>query len=711
MAIIQKIRNRAGILVAIIIGMALVAFILGDFLTSGGIYFRQKRAQIVEINGKGYSYEIYQQYLNKVTEITKAQRGSSLDEQTMDQVRQQTWNQFVQDRVMKREYKRLGITVSEEEMADLILGDNPHYLARQYFGGQSGRINPAEVSRYINRLNELNADESPEKQRWLYVEDLIYSDQEMTKYLTLINKGLYATSLEIKRYSESYNKSVDFSYVVKRFNEIPDSTISVSESELKDYYKKHQEEYKQEESRDIHYMVWEVVPSKSDYEDAEQWINNEYQGLADESAETAMQYVKSISDIPPTPKNYSKGELEKLDSFAFNSKPGAVYGPYFEDNAYKIAKLTKILYLPDSVKASHILFPLRTNQDYQKAKPLADSLTEVLKAGKADFAELAGKYSGDKGTSQKGGDLGWFTEGRMVQPFSDSCFYGKEGDIVQAVTQYGLHIIKIEKQSKPTKKVRIAVLVREVRPSEKTDQKYYDEAGRFGATNDTKAKFEEATKDNPSNLRIENNITPNTSRIGNMEGSRALVQWAYQAKKGEVTNKVQQFGNNYVIACLYDIHEKGYKPFEEVKSMIELDVKKEKKAQQLIKQFEEQKASTSDINSLAEELNTEPRKATNIKFNSNIVPGLGTEPKLIGASTSLEEGVLSEPINGTNGVYVIQVDNIQVSENTMNPSFERRNIERGFTSRLYSRANEYQTKLAETLDEMAKVKDNRIRFY
>lgn len=711
MAVIQKIRNRAGLLVAIIIGMALIAFILGDFLTSGGLYFSQRRAEVAEINGKGYSVEVYDRYLSEFVDLKQTEQGGSLDEFAMTQVRNQAWIEFIQDKVMGREYNRLGLSISSDEFNELITGENPHYIVRQFFGNQqTGQVDREAVLGFLSRLEQLNPDD-PQKRIWLYYEDYIYNQRKLAKYQNLVTKGLYATSLETEKLISGYNKTVDFNYIVERFTSIPDSLISVSEEDLKSYYKENIENYKQDESRDLRYVVWEVKPSGEDFKAAEKWINDEYQLLVDEAPETSMQYVKSISDIAPENKNFAKGELsEKLDSFAFSSSPGAVYGPYFEDNAYKLAKHSEILHLPDSVSASHILFRIQTQQEYQQYKPLADSLLGLLKDGKANIAELAAKHSMDNSNSSKGGKLDWFKEGMMVQPFSDSCFYGKKGDIFQVGTQYGIHIVKIDDQSKPTKKVRLAVLTREVRASEKTDQMYYSEASAFGAHNNTIEKFNEGVKEIPSKLRYEYGLTPDKDKLANMKGSRELIRWAFiEAKPGQVTNKVWEFENKYVVAILDKVKEKGYIAFEDVKSQIEIEVKKQKKAEKLIAQLKEDGAS--DINTLASTTGIKVQEASNVNFNISSVPGLTNEEKVIGIASTLEEGAISEPIEGANGVYVLEVTNINVREdNSAMGSFQKSTIERKYVSRLTQRVG-YEFQITATLNELAEVEDNRIRFY
>jgi peptidyl-prolyl cis-trans isomerase D len=714
MAIIQKIRNRAGLLVAIIIGMALIAFILGDFLTSGGIYFSQQRQEIAEVYGKGYSYQLYSKFLNERLEIAKSNsRNGTLDEQNRNAVELQAWKDFISEKVMAREYKRLGIEVHDDELIDMITGDQPHYIVQQIFSDQTGRLNRDRLNGFLSTLSQIESDD-PQKKMWKYYEDIIYTSRKMVKYQNFIRQGLYATSVEANKQSQTFNKTVDFNYVVKRFSEISDSSVVVSESDLKKYYNENIEKYTQQESRDLRYMVWEVLPSDEDYEDVKSWINNEYKGLVNEPVETTMQYVKSISDISPNFSRVTKEELNApIDSFAFNAEIGDVYGPYFENEAYKLAKLTDIIYIPDSVKVSHIFFNI-TEENYanlQQIRAKADSIVKVLNNGEARFTDMVNKFSEDFITKANNGDLGWIKEGYNGEVFSDTCFLGEKGDIKLTFSDKGIHIVKINNTKGSSKQVKVAVMAREVRPSEKTDQRFYSMAREFGVKNNTSTKFDEAVKTNPSNLRYESNISANKQRIGNIEDSRELIRWAFAAKEGDVTDKVYQFGNKYIVAILDKARKEGYASLSEVESTVKNEIIKQKKAEKIVEEINQYLPSTQGLSDLATNLKTDVRSSSNIRFNNSMIAGIGEEPKLIGAATSLDEGAISETIIGANGVYVIEVTGIQENENAQITSYDKINIERGYSRRLNMPGIGGNTQLMDALNKLAKVEDNRVKFY
>lgn len=705
MAIIQKIRNRAGILVAVVIGAALVAFILGDFLSQGNVSFSSRKNNVAEINGQGVSIQYFENYLRRVEEANKLLRGgvSTLDEQTQLAVRQQAWNDIIIDRVIGRETNKLGIGVHEVELHDAILGDNPHMFVQQIFADpNNGIFNREMASSFWQYTNEIDDYNDPQYQFRIYLEEVINRDRLNRKYNNLLSKGLYVTSLEANRKKADLNKSVDFSYVLKRYTEISDSAVTVSDAELKAYYKKHQEDFKQEKTRDLRYVVWDIIPTEKDEQAAEKWINDAAKDFANTDLENTWSFIKANSDITADDRNYANGDLnETLNDFAFSAEEGDIYGPYRDDDVFKVAKLAKIERLPDSVRASHIL--LRVDQSTAvQMQQLADSLKTMIDNG-ANFATLALQHSTD-GSRMDGGDLGWFKEGAMVRPFNDTCFYSNVGDVKLVYSQFGIHIVKVTAQSRKVKKVKVGILAREIRTDDASDV-YFLQANEFGGKNRTSEQFDATVNSNPSlDVRRAYGLAESEQNVTGLENSRALIRWAYKANEGDVSTEVYQFGDKYIVAILDKIRDDEYKPFEEVKGMLTIDVKKEKKVEMLTAELSEKSNGVSDINALASSMGTTAQTASNIRFASTNIPQLGREPELSAAAVNLEQGVLSAPIAGTNGVYVIQVENVLEEEITNDIALERANMERGLTNRVNFTSNE-------VLNKLAKVEDNRIIFY
>lgn len=698
MATLEKIRNK-GVFLAVVIGLALLAFILSDFIGKGKGLFSSNEYEVAEIAGKSIPYQHYQGKVEYLTEINKMFSGKmSLDEQALESIKEQAWQQIVKNNILTDEYKELGIIVSTAEIADMVWGSNIHPFIRQTFANpKTGEVDPADVKRFIQSL-----DEDPSGQRrqyWTYLESELITERAFTKYNTLIKKGMFATDLEAKENFIASNKLVDFSFVVKRYNTVVDSTITVSEKEINTYYNNNSDNYKQSASRDIEYVIFPINPSQEDNEMAEKWINNIKQDFID--SKESMEFANINSDVPNPNINYSKEALPlTLKDLMFDAEQGFVYGPYFENSSYKLAKLVDVKNLSDSVKVRHILIaPQSADKTIAQAK--ADSILNAIKGG-ANFAEMAKKFSKDPASAPDGGDLGWFKDGVMPLELSEASFIGKKGDITLVEANYGFHVIEILDQSPKSRKVNIAVIERKVIASTKTRQTVYAEASKFAGTNTTIEAFNTVAAEKNYTKRVANNINESEKRISGLENPRDMIRWAYKAELNNVS-EVYEFGDNYVVAALDNIKEEGPAPLSTVKDQIEFKVRQDKKAEKLIEDAKAY-ANAKSIEEIASKENTQVIEATDIAFNAYALPSAGIEPAIIATALNTAKGTISAPVKGNNGVYIIQVNNIKEVTVPTELSGEARNI----LQMLESREN-YEAFAA--LKKAAKIVDKRGKFY
>lgn len=702
MSTLESIRNRAPLLVSIIIGMALLAFILGDFLSTGRSLFSRNQFEIAEIAGKSISYEEFQNRVNNLAEVNKVSTGQmTLDEASLDQVRNMAWQQMVEEYVLSKEYKELGIDVSGEELFDMIQGDNPHPIIRQNFSDpETGLLNRAFLLEFLKELQRGNERLKNERVFWLYLEDEIQRQRKKEKYENLIKKAIIATDIEAKNRIEETRKTVDFNYISSFYSQVADSLVTVTEKDLKEYYKNNIHNYKQKESRIIKYITFDVVPSEADFKAAENWVASLKEDFA--NSRNVTSFIKLNSDVPYDDRNWKNGELpETLNDSMFAADTGYIIGPYFENNSYRLAKLVKIDYLPDSVKARHILLPVNQN-NFTQMMSLSDSLMDLLKNG-ADFAQLARENSTD-GTAQEGGDLGWFSEGQMVKPFNDSCFYGKTGDIKKVLSQFGIHILEILAQARDVKKIKVGVIIHEVEPSDETDQLYYSQISEFAGKHSTNEKFNQGVKESVRKA-TERTVTPMDKTLPGLENPRLLIKWAFEASEKDIS-KIFKFGNKYTLATLEKVKHEGYTPLEDIEAEIKLQALKDKKAEKLVEQFASVSTNASSLDEIARTLNTTVSSASRISFQSRSLGNAGYEPLVTAWACNLPPNNISPPIEGNNGVFlieVIQVNNIPITEET-NLNMDKNYIERNFASR----AN---ISTFETLKEMAEIEDSRIKFY
>ena len=402
---------------------------------------------------------------------------------------------------------------------------------------------------------------------------------------------------------------------------------------------------------------------------------------------------------------YKKDELPENLKELFDVKTGTIYGPYLDNDFFKIAKVSEIKNLPDSVKARHILLQ-QEDANYSQLYALADSLKSLLAKG-ANFANLAKEYSTDRAANEKGGDLGWFKADQMVQPFSDTCFNSRVGQVKLVATNYGLHIVEVTAKSPELKKVQIAVLARKLEPTSETVQQTYAIASNFAGNNNTYDKFIKAIEEQKLTKRVANNIQEADQQVSGLESSRDLVRSIYQTEKNEIikarNQAIFELGDRFVIGFVTEVKEEGFATIDEVKNQLIIQVRKEKKAEMLAQQIKEKIASAENLYSLAGKLNLAVAEAANINFRTYSIPNAGIEPKVVAVASQMDPNKISEPIKGNLGVYVIELTNV-MDETGDNPLFQK-NLT---ISQLQNRSN-YEA--YEALREAAKIIDKRAKFY
>ncbi len=701
MATLQKIRNRAGLLIAIIVGMALFAFVLGDLFKSGKSVFGNSENEIASIDGQGVPLQYFQAKVDEFVENYKNNSGQSdVDEKTIEMLREQVWDYVLREALLGKEYEELGLAVHPDELFDMVQGNNidPQIQQIPIFRDENGRFDRAKVIQYLKSL-----EQNPEqKDIWLAFEDGLMKTRIATKYNNLIKKGYYVTNLEAQEEFESKNKKVNLSYVALRYNAISDSSIQVTEKDLQSYYEEHKSKYEQKASRDMDYVVFDIAASQDDIAATEQWVADLKEDFA--TAEDDLRFAAMNTDIPENYRYLKRDELsEALDSTFFDTLVGTVVGPYLEGEAYKITKLVDRKMVADSVKASHILLsPQALQANLYMLNKMADSLIDIIEADPTQFELLAMEYNTDK-TKETGGDLGWFDNKSMVQPFSDSCFFSPKGHVARVATQFGVHIFKVVDKSEESEMVKLATIARTIEPSSATYQQIYSEASEFAGLNNTKEKFESFVNENGLAKRIANNVLENDKQISGLDNPREMIRWAYKAEKGDVSS-VFEIGDRFVVALLTETREEGIASLDQVRTEIEINVTKEKKAEKLMNNIESKISSVKGIEELAAALNTELRTAENISFSMSNVPGLGVEPALVGAAVSVDQGQMYGPIEGNNGVYVIQVNSVIEPQTEPNLVMEKQTVSRGFENRV-----DYQ--VFEAIKKSAEIDDNRAKYY
>ena len=664
MSAIQFLRERAGVLVAGVIGVSLFIFVIGDFFGGGSGQGRKARKyyEIGEIAGEQISYQDYEQRVQNLFEIYKLSGTTTIDEATAESIREQIWQQMVREQIQDKQYDDLGIGVSTEEVDELVLGNDPHPIVRQLFTDQStGFFNQSFL---VNFLKQIEVDETA-KRYWLFFENEIVSDRMNTKYNNLVARGLYVTSKQAEFDMNLASTNVDFSYIQKNYAAIPDSVVSITSNDIESYYSEHKETFKRNALRDIEYVTFDVIPSDEDIRQSEEWINN----IAGEFSEATdpVQFINLNADTRH-PDQYLTIENvpENLRDFVKEEDKSALFGPYREGDYFKVVRLLDVASRPDSVHARHILLSPEQTGSLEQTKAVADSLINLIRTG-TPFELVAMENSVDQGSAQVGGDLGWFPEGMMVTPFNNACFEGREGEIVTVETSYGIHIIEILDQSRRSRKYNIGTVDRKIIASSTTNQRVYSEASQFAGTNNTLEKFNNAITEQNLNKRIANNVTPQQKTLPGLENPRSLIISLFEAEEGKIIldpseQAVFEISDKYVIAFCTSVQEEGIAPLKDVENDIRFAVLKEKKAEIIADQFREHSQEGKTLDEIASAMKLNIQEATRVNFRSYSIPGVGNEPALIAAASAAEEGVVAGPVKGNNGVFMLQVNNVTATD-------------------------------------------------
>ena len=671
-----------------------MAFVLSDLFSSGGSVFNQTR-EVAEINGEKISFQEFEMRVQTAFENYQrnTQSNQALTEDLKSDIREQVWDQMLHEKIMGKQMEELGLTVTTEELFDMVQGNNPHpEIRRAFTNPETGQFSSADVVRFIQSLGQ----QEPEvRQQWVAFEQSLKENRLREKYANLIKKGLYFTASEGKMSFEESNRRMNLQYVLSPYNSIEDSEVEVSESDLKNYYDEHKQNFKQEASRKITYAYYPVNPSETDREFAKKWVFDTYEKF--QTTEDDSGFVNINSDFPMDYSYYSIQDFPEGYELSFDSaEVGTFAEPKLTGNTWRYQKLRDIKMAPDSIMARHILINA-ADRSLERANEIADSIVTLLEGG-ASFAELAQENSDDVASGVNGGDLGWFTEGTMVQPFNDAAFEEDTSGFKVVESQFGIHIIDITDRTELKKKYQVAMVERLVSPSQETYADIFNKANSFSINAANSNSFTEAL-DSENVTRREAIIGETDFEIAGLENSRELVRWVNDAEEGAVSPAFD-VQDAFVVAYVEEVNEKGIAPLASIKDVIRAEVMKEKKAEVL----KERMSGFDNLNALASKLNLQVKTANGVNMNNPMIEGAGYEAKVIGTVSTLQQGQMSIPLAGNAGVYVVQVTGIDAPQE---PNIEsgRRILAQGYSMRIDNNA------VFEALKENAEIEDNRAKFY
>ena len=696
MALLEKIRVRLGVVISVVIALALLSFIIDPGTLQSVSASMSSKYDVGEINGKSVSYTDFQKEVEQFTAINEMLTGNSVhSEQQQEMIRNAVWQSMIDQYLFYGNAKAAGLNVGKAELLDLTTGDMVSPMISQIFRDETGNFSVENLRQFV--LNAGNDPTGNMKSLWDYLQNSVYTQQLYTKYMSLFTQSNVTNPLMLTRSIEENNNTTDVEFVMVPFGYAQDSTITVSDSEIKKYYKEHKHLYEQPASRDIEYVVYEVEPSEADIEEATSQADELHNEFI--NTDNVKNFLLRNSDRQYSEYWYRSGELNTvsrdINDFVFGAGNSTGVSPlYRKDNTFYAAKVMDTKMVPDSVYVRHILL-----QGDDEA--LADSLMTVLRTGKNSFSNVAALYSADQNMNvPERGDIGWMTQTFMI-PGMESVLTAKKGTLYTIDTQYGKHIVEVTKTTDPIRKKQVAIFEKEIIPSKATYNEFYSKANVLA----TKAagkydNFKAAVQEEGLYAHPVNRMLESSSRLGTIDNTKEVTRWAFEAKKGQASNIITVNNDYFFVVAVKDVHKEGYATLQEMAGTIRSILYNQKLAEKKTQEVAEKIKDLGSMQAIADALNTTVSTSDNVTFASLTSQGL--DPKFIGAVSVAEPGVINGPLTGSIGVYVYKVTAHDTGSFFTEDDARTRN----------EQMSQYSTQmLMPVMMKDGDVKDNRARFY
>ncbi len=696
MAVLEKLRGW-GIVLSILVALPLLLFIIDPSQIIQTVQSVSSKYDVGKINGKSVSYTDFQEQVDKYSRINEMLSGtSSTSEQQQKQVRDAVWQRLIDENLFIKNANAAGIYVGKAELKDLVSGENISPVVASLFMDANGNFSSESLAGFLQSVED--GDENS-KAIWNYLQEAVVTNQYYNKYNTLFANSNIENALQVNRTIADNNTTADVDFVMVPFTYAQDSTVVVTDKEINDFYNNHKRFFEQKASRDIEYVVFEVVPSAADIEAA----NNDFVKLYDEFASTdnVRSFLQRNSDVQWSDRWYKEGDLRSvnadLDKFVSENNEGT--SPVISaNNVFYAGRVMATASMPESVTVRHMMF--QSNEDGQH---LADSLLNELKKG-ADFTALAQQYSVDRGSEADGefgkiGEISQATISYLPTGF-DAIFSAKVGQPFILQSNIATHIVEVTEASAPALYKQVALFQKEVISSKETFNKFYNDANRVATLAGGKLANYRAACDSIGVYSHSQNITESTDSYGSIGHAKEVTRWAFDNKPGKVSNIITVDNNYFFVVAVTGAHKEGLAPVNEVADQIKNQLYSEKYAEKRQGEVAEQIAGLTDLEAIAEKLGTSVSTQNDVAFASMSARSL--DPKFVGAIAAAPEGKVSGPVAGSFGVYVFKVNGRETG------SFYTESDAKNANAQILNYAA--QMILPVMMDD-ADVKDNRARFF
>jgi peptidyl-prolyl cis-trans isomerase D len=701
MALIGTLRNKMGMWAAIFVFVAISAFVLNDLLGNNSVLLGSN--DVGEIAGHSVSLEEFQQAVKDREASYFLSTNRQPGDREMPTLRQQAWEMLILRYAIQKEFEKVGVKVTVDEVEDMIYGKNVDANVRQSFTNpQTGQFDQQMVVNYLQQLNSMPEDSEP-RVRWEIFQRDLAPGRQRIKYENLLIKSTYVTTAEAAQDYHLQNDVAEIKYLYIPYHTVSETEVTPTDADFREYYNKNKEKFKSENTRDIKFVTFPVVASSDDTLAVREDLNrliNDFKATQNDSA-----FATLNSDNPATA--YIKYNVSNVPTFISQADlvTGNLIGPFEDNGSFKVVKVTKAgadtLY---NARASHILirWDSETPEAKQAAREKARGILKDIKGG-ASFAAKASEFGTD-GTAGRGGDLGWFPEGEMVKPFNDAVFgatkKGLLNDVVE--TEFGYHIIEIT-EVKNNLAYTLATIEREIAPSDASINEALRKAELFAADLSGEESFKKRAEEGGLTVYDGKTLTAGERRITNLGEAREIVQWLFRDAETGKVSQVFELPDLYVVAVMTGEIEKGYKPLDAIKEEITQAVTNEVKGKKIIEKL---KSLSGSLDEIATKFGADAvvSSISDLKLNSNALGSAGFDPRAVGIAFSLEGGKRSQPYAGENGVLLIETQNKTVAPEIADYAVYRAQLEQSALNR-----NMYN--IAEAIKDKANIEDKRYKYY
>lgn len=692
MSIIQNIRDKGAWIIFTIIVIALVAFVLQDGIGKQG---NTAVTDLGSVNGVSIDKVNFEEKL-EIQVQNYASQGVK-----REQLIGFLWNQEIDRILYVKEEEALGITVGNKEITDVLFGTESPFK-QEFTDANTGEFKVNDAKQAIAQVKKSKNQEQINQIEKMYIEPSI-ENRLRNKYQALVVKGLQVPTWMVQKQYNELNSIANIEIVGIPYVSISDSTIKVTDDEVATYIKENAAAFQVEEaSKSINFVGFSAAPTSADSASV---LNSITALKADfQAAPDAAVFLNKAGSDLPFYNSYISGKSIQIPNkeAIIGSGVGNIYGPYVDGKNYTIAKLIGVKQWPDSASVRHILIATAGQngqiiRDDSAAKKLIDSIKSAITGG-VSFDEMVLKYSDDAGSKEKGGKYDMFPQAQMVGPFNDFSFDNSVGSKGVVKTDFGYHYIEVLKQTPRSPAYKIAYLSKIILPSSETNGVASAAAAAFASSSkDIKSFNQEAVKLSKQTFPA-SGIKSMDYEIPGLGASRTLVRWVYENDLNTVSEPTE-IGDSYYVAIITGEEKLGLASVASVKPQVEGILRDQKKTIQIKQNF---KGNTMEA--IAASAKTIIQPADSINFNYSLIPGIGNEPKLVGAA--FNKAFLnkpSTPIAGNAGVFVISVKSQGATATTQDlASFESDLLNR-------TRSVIYRTNIG--LKKVAKIKDNRMKVY